>query len=83
MQPRFGLYLLLAAVSVMAVIFAAVRAWGPIGIVPLILAALAAWMIRAGLHFERDFESGAMSFVGIMFALASLLSFVLLMTYSP
>jgi hypothetical protein len=82
MQPRFGLYLLLSAVSVMAVIFAAVRAWGPIGVVPLILAALAVWMIRAGRYVERDLESGTMAFVGIMFALAALLSFMLLLTYS-
>jgi hypothetical protein len=82
MQPRYGLYLLLSAVSVLAVVFAAVRAWGAIGIVPLILAALAIWMLRAGRYVERDLESGLMAFVGIMFALAALVSLMLLLTQS-
>jgi hypothetical protein len=82
MQPRYGLYLLLVVVSTLAVIFAALRAWGTIGLVPLIFGAIATWAIQAGLRLERDFDSGLMSFAGILFALAGVLTLMHLIMHS-
>ena len=53
MRFHYGLYILLAVVSLLAVIFGALRAWGALGLVPLIFAALAAWMVSIVLKLEQ------------------------------
>jgi hypothetical protein len=73
MQIRYGLYLLLAITGVLAIVFAALRAWGALGLVPVVLAALSLWLLHVMPHFEGDFEQWVMLVAGILFALGAVL----------
>jgi hypothetical protein len=83
MRFHYGLYLLLAVVSVLAVIFGALRAWGALGLVPLIFAALAAWMVRVVLKIEQEFDRGIVTGAAVVFALSAIITFGLLLVYVP
>jgi hypothetical protein len=72
MQIRYGLYVLLATVTILAVIFAAVRAWGAIGLAPAIFAALSLWFIQVALRLEGTFEKRLMTFAAVLFGFGTL-----------
>jgi hypothetical protein len=74
MRFHFGLYLLLTVVSSLAVVFAAMRAWGALGLVPLMFAGLSLWMVRATLRVQREFDRGVLTFAAVMFALGAMAS---------
>jgi hypothetical protein len=74
MRFHFGLYLLLTVVSSLAVVFAAMRAWGPLGLVPLIFAGLSFWMVHATMVVEREFDRAVLTFAAVTFALAAMAS---------
>jgi hypothetical protein len=83
MRFHYGLYLLLAVVSVLAIVFGALRAWGALGVVPLILAALAAWMVSIVLKLEQEFDRGVVTGAAVVFALSAIVTFGLLLVYVP
>jgi hypothetical protein len=79
MRFHYGLYLLLAIISVLAVIFAALRAWGALGLVPLIFSALAAWMVNIVFKLDQDFDRGVVKGAAVVFALSAIVTFGLLL----
>jgi hypothetical protein len=79
MRFHYGLYLLLAIVSVLAVIFGALRAWGAVGLVPLIFTALAAWMVSIVFKLEQEFDRGVVTGAAVVFALSAIVTFGLLL----
>jgi hypothetical protein len=81
MRFHYGLYVLLAIVSLLAVIFGAMRAWGALGLVPLIFAALAAWMVNIVLKIEQEFDRGVVTGAAVVFALSAIVTFGLLLIY--
>jgi hypothetical protein len=81
MRFHYGLYILLAVVSILAVIFGAMRAWGALGLVPVIFAALAAWMVNIVFKIEQEFDRGVVTGAAVVFALSAIVTCGLLLIY--
>jgi hypothetical protein len=79
MRFHYGLYLLLAIISVLAVIFAALRAWGALGLVPLTFSALAVWMVSIVFKLRQDFDRGVVTGAAVVFALSAIVTLALLL----
>jgi hypothetical protein len=78
MRLRFGLFLLLCTVSLLAVIFAALRAFGSMGLVPLIFSGLAIWIVTVVFRADREFDRAVLTFAAVAFALCAIVTFGLL-----
>jgi hypothetical protein len=79
MRFHYGLYLLLAIISVLAVIFGALRAWGALGLVPLTFSALAVWMVSIVFKLRQDFDRGVVMGAAVVFALSAIITLALLL----
>jgi uncharacterized membrane protein YadS len=83
MRFHYGLYLLLAVVSLLAVIFDELRAWGALGLIPLIFSVLSGWMVSIVFKLEQDFDRGVVTGAAVIFALCAIVTFGWLLIHAP